>query len=91
MANKLLTEFDFVYTDTAQDFKTVHVKLNITDDGKLEISIFSDEDINDDEVLHIAEELRKQRLKKLKLDNMAADSEILLCVGDEKRKVALQS
>ena len=77
--------FDFVYANTQGDFKTVHVQLNVTKEGDLELAIFSDETIADNEVFQVVENLQNHRLKRMNV-NLIADAKILLCVKNQQEK-----
>jgi len=64
-----LKNFDFVFTTAGGDFATFNMDVSITNDGKLELVIAAEGDLNDDEILNIAKDAAAQRLRMALAEN----------------------
>ncbi|MCL2855579.1 MAG: hypothetical protein FWE21_08165 [Defluviitaleaceae bacterium] len=82
MAQRDFHEFDFVYLNEKEEFKTLHVVLTVADDAKprLRLEIHADEDVDDEALRHIVLEMESTRLKSMRL-NLAEDCAVILRVS----------
>ena len=80
--------FCLVYTVCGENFKTANITLELKE-SELQLTIYSDENIESDEILNILGNIQKGPLKKLKVD-FASDCSIFLTVkGEMPRKIKL--
>ena len=68
-----LKNFDFVHACTSGEFITANITVEVTNDGGLELHIAADGDLDDGDILEIAQVATSQRLRM----TLAGDNKII--------------